>query len=207
MSPIWHPPWLPGKREALVSRSIDTPAVRPKGPRPPDYRNLGYLNLTLTFTDLVLVHFSSPSHFLSVCALLSLAPRTTGDSNGSTNNQGQVQCQKKGSRPQGFPIVGSLVPDIGYALFIPASNDPAASRRVQVSSTPILAQSALPLFHEASSSTDTLLQSPLYALNGIWSTAPSAEDVVGGISAIIWALTLLPLLKYVSVLASEVLHV
>ena len=64
-----------------------------------------------------------------------------------------------------------------------------------------------PPFHEASSSTDILIQSPLYALNGIWSTAPSAEDVVGGISAIIWALTLLPLLKYVSVLTSEVVHV
>ncbi|KAK7457024.1 hypothetical protein VKT23_010327 [Stygiomarasmius scandens] len=42
--------------------------------------------------------------------------------------------------------------------------------------------------------------SPLYALNGIWPTsgpAPSREDVIGGISAIIWALTLLPLIKYV----------
>ncbi|KAG5646512.1 hypothetical protein DXG03_003279 [Asterophora parasitica] len=27
--------------------------------------------------------------------------------------------------------------------------------------------------------------------------APSKEDVIGGISAIVWALTLLPLLKYV----------
>ncbi|THU95303.1 potassium transporter [Dendrothele bispora CBS 962.96] len=42
--------------------------------------------------------------------------------------------------------------------------------------------------------------SPLYALNGIWPVtgpAPSREDVIGGISAIIWALTLLPLVKYV----------
>ncbi|KIJ49086.1 hypothetical protein M422DRAFT_777639 [Sphaerobolus stellatus SS14] len=42
--------------------------------------------------------------------------------------------------------------------------------------------------------------SPLYVLNGIWPSngpAPSAEDVIGGISAIIWSLTLLPLLKYV----------
>ncbi|KAH8091723.1 potassium transporter [Cristinia sonorae] len=42
--------------------------------------------------------------------------------------------------------------------------------------------------------------SPLYVLNGIWPAAgevPPAEDVVGGISAIIWALTFLPLLKYV----------
>jgi KUP system potassium uptake protein len=44
-------------------------------------------------------------------------------------------------------------------------------------------------------------------LNGIWSTPPPAEDVIGGVSAIIWALTLLPLLKYVSVLVDEVLHV
>ncbi|KAF8584646.1 potassium transporter [Ramaria rubella] len=44
--------------------------------------------------------------------------------------------------------------------------------------------------------------SPLYVLNGIWSASappPSTEDVIGGISAIIWALTLLPLLKYVFV--------
>ncbi|KAK2467233.1 hypothetical protein APHAL10511_000782 [Amanita phalloides] len=42
--------------------------------------------------------------------------------------------------------------------------------------------------------------SPLYTLNGIWpgsGPTPSHEDVIGGISAIIWALTLLPLLKYV----------
>jgi len=42
--------------------------------------------------------------------------------------------------------------------------------------------------------------SPLYVLNGIWPTsgpAPSREDVIGGISAIIWSLTLLPLIKYV----------
>ncbi|KAK7685797.1 hypothetical protein QCA50_011143 [Cerrena zonata] len=42
--------------------------------------------------------------------------------------------------------------------------------------------------------------SPLYVLNGIWPASgdvPSKEDVIGGVSAIIWALTLLPLLKYV----------
>jgi len=42
--------------------------------------------------------------------------------------------------------------------------------------------------------------SPLYVLNGIWPAAgpvPSKEDVIGGVSAIIWSLTLLPLLKYV----------
>ncbi|KAI9460347.1 potassium transporter [Russula earlei] len=43
--------------------------------------------------------------------------------------------------------------------------------------------------------------SPLYVLNGIWSTSgpvPSQEDVIGGVSAIVWALTFLPLCKYVS---------
>ncbi|KAJ3545437.1 hypothetical protein NM688_g5626 [Phlebia brevispora] len=42
--------------------------------------------------------------------------------------------------------------------------------------------------------------SPLYVLNGIWPAdgpVPSKEDVLGGISAIIWALTILPLIKYV----------
>ncbi|KAI0072602.1 potassium transporter [Panus rudis PR-1116 ss-1] len=42
--------------------------------------------------------------------------------------------------------------------------------------------------------------SPLYTLNGIWPASgpvPSEEDVIGGISAIVWALTLVPLLKYV----------
>ncbi|KAF8195375.1 potassium transporter-domain-containing protein [Pholiota molesta] len=41
--------------------------------------------------------------------------------------------------------------------------------------------------------------SPLYVLNGIWPSngpLPSNEDVIGGISAIIWSITLLPLLKY-----------
>nr|GAT52232.1 predicted protein [Mycena chlorophos] len=44
--------------------------------------------------------------------------------------------------------------------------------------------------------------SPLYVLNGVWpssGTVPSKEDVIGGVSAIIWALTLLPLVKYVIV--------
>ncbi|KAJ7134907.1 potassium transporter [Mycena epipterygia] len=42
--------------------------------------------------------------------------------------------------------------------------------------------------------------SPLYVLNGIWpgsGEVPSKEDIIGGISAIIWALTLTPLIKYV----------
>ncbi|KAG8907580.1 hypothetical protein FRB99_003504 [Tulasnella sp. 403] len=42
--------------------------------------------------------------------------------------------------------------------------------------------------------------SPLYVLNGIWSPSgpvPSEEDIIGGVSAIIWSLTLVPLLKYV----------
>ncbi|TEB40003.1 potassium transporter [Coprinellus micaceus] len=41
---------------------------------------------------------------------------------------------------------------------------------------------------------------PLYVLNGIWPASgpvPSKEDVIGGISAIVWALTLIPLIKYV----------
>ena len=43
--------------------------------------------------------------------------------------------------------------------------------------------------------------SPLYVLNGIWpasGNAPDEADVIGGISAIVWSLTLLPLLKYAS---------
>ncbi|RDB17948.1 High affinity potassium transporter [Hypsizygus marmoreus] len=42
--------------------------------------------------------------------------------------------------------------------------------------------------------------SPLYVLNGIWPGAepsPSEEDIIGGVSAIVWSLSLLPLLKYV----------
>lgn len=44
--------------------------------------------------------------------------------------------------------------------------------------------------------------SPLYTFNGIWPAngpLPPAEDVIGGVSAIIWAITLLPLIKYASV--------
>jgi hypothetical protein len=43
--------------------------------------------------------------------------------------------------------------------------------------------------------------SPLYVLNGIWPVSgpvPSKEDIIGGVSAIVWSLTLLPLLKYVN---------
>lgn len=42
--------------------------------------------------------------------------------------------------------------------------------------------------------------SPLYVLNGIWpgtGPVPSEEDVIGSVSAILWSLTLLPLIKYV----------
>lgn len=51
--------------------------------------------------------------------------------------------------------------------------------------------------------------SPLYVLNGIWPAAgpvPPAEDVIGGISAIIWSLTLLPLVKYVRSKAAPTSH-
>ena len=44
--------------------------------------------------------------------------------------------------------------------------------------------------------------SPLYVLNGIWPAtgpAPPKEDVIGGISAIIWFMSLLPLVKYASI--------
>lgn len=44
--------------------------------------------------------------------------------------------------------------------------------------------------------------SPLYTLNGIWPASgptPSTEDVIGGCSAIFWALTIVPLLKYVCI--------
>ena len=45
--------------------------------------------------------------------------------------------------------------------------------------------------------------SPLYVLNGIWSASgpvPPKDDIIGGVSAIVWSLTLLPLCKYVSFL-------
>jgi KUP system potassium uptake protein len=45
--------------------------------------------------------------------------------------------------------------------------------------------------------------SPLYVLNGIWPASgpvPPEDDVIGGLSAIVWSLTLLPLLKYVRAL-------
>jgi hypothetical protein len=42
--------------------------------------------------------------------------------------------------------------------------------------------------------------SPLYVLNGIWPSSgpvPSQENIIGGVSAIVWSMTLVPLLKYV----------
>ena len=59
--------------------------------------------------------------------------------------------------------------------------------------------------HAAPSLAHAPLQSPLYALNGIWPAtgpAPPAEDVIGGVSTIVWSLTLIPLVKYVSLLAA-----
>lgn len=47
--------------------------------------------------------------------------------------------------------------------------------------------------------------SPLYTLNAIWPTTepvPSSEDVIGGVSAIVWSLTLITLAKYVRALAA-----
>ncbi|KJA24114.1 hypothetical protein HYPSUDRAFT_39261 [Hypholoma sublateritium FD-334 SS-4] len=47
--------------------------------------------------------------------------------------------------------------------------------------------------------------SPLYVLNGIWPSSgpvPSKEDIIGGISAIIWSITLLPLIKYAFIVLS-----
>ncbi|KJA24112.1 hypothetical protein HYPSUDRAFT_39258 [Hypholoma sublateritium FD-334 SS-4] len=47
--------------------------------------------------------------------------------------------------------------------------------------------------------------SPLYVLNGIWPSSgpvPSKEDIIGGVSAIIWSLTLLPLIKYCFIVLS-----
>lgn len=51
--------------------------------------------------------------------------------------------------------------------------------------------------------------SPLYTLNGIWPSGgdvPSDEDVIGGLSAIIWAITLLPLIKYVCLFLARFYH-
>ncbi|KAF9268281.1 potassium transporter [Marasmius fiardii PR-910] len=41
--------------------------------------------------------------------------------------------------------------------------------------------------------------SPLFVLNGIWDAVdeiPTDEDIIGGVSAVVWAVTLLPLIKY-----------
>ena len=48
--------------------------------------------------------------------------------------------------------------------------------------------------------------SPLYVLNGIWPAdgpVPPEEDVIGGVSAIIWAIIILPLIKYVRLFLSK----
>ena len=124
-------------------------------------------------------------------------------------SEDMLNARRKAVVLNGLPLLGLAFQTLGMCApipIVPASGDHVVSHIVQALSTPILALSALSSFHETSSSTDIILQSPLYVLNGIWSTAPPAEDVIGGISAIIWALTLLPLLKYVSVLASDILH-
>ncbi|CAE6398379.1 unnamed protein product [Rhizoctonia solani] len=69
-------------------------------------------------------------------------------------------------------------------------------RAVKVSGTALLALS----FQTLGIIYSDIGTSPLYVLNGIWPSSgpiPSQEDIIGGISAIIWSLTLLPMLKYV----------
>jgi len=42
-----------------------------------------------------------------------------------------------------------------------------------------------------------------YTLNGIWPShhpVPPPQDVIGGLSAIFWALTIIPLIKYVRII-------
>src|SRR5258706_2826447 len=161
-----------------------------------------------------LIHVRYYLGLTGVCCIVGLVSQSVdirefAYRNGVTNDRGQAECQKKGSRPQRLPVVGSLVPDLGYVmlrLFQPPTILRPVSGHVQALSTPILVQLALSPFHDASSSTDVLIQSPLYVLNGIWSTTPSSEDAIGGVSAIIWSLTLLPLLKSVSVPPAKVLH-
>ena len=119
----------------------------------------------------------------------------------------KLNARRKAVVLNGFPLLALSFQTLGVlSPYIPASHCPAVSHHVQALSTPILGQSVLSPFHDASSSTDILIQSPLYVLNGIWQTTPSPEDAIGGVSAIIWSLTLLPLLKYVSVLADKVLR-
>ena len=122
-----------------------------------------------------------------------------------TISEDKLNATRKAIVLKGFPLLALAFQTLG--LLIPASHHHVVSHTVQALSTPILARSAFSPCNEASRSTDIIVQSPLYVLNGIWPTTPSAEDVMGGISAIVWALTLLALLKYVSVVAGEVLHV
>ncbi|KAJ1300716.1 hypothetical protein OPQ81_002360 [Rhizoctonia solani] len=69
-------------------------------------------------------------------------------------------------------------------------------RALQVSGTALLALS----FQTLGIIYSDIGTSPLYVLNGIWPSSgplPNEEDILGSISAIVWSLTLLPMLKYV----------
>ena len=123
-------------------------------------------------------------------------------------SEDKLNARRKAVVLNGFPLLALAFQTLGVlAPIVPASHHHLVSHTLQALSTPILAPSALSPFHHVSSSTHIITQSPLYVLNGIWQTTPPPEDVIGGISAIVWALTLLPLLKYVSLLAGQVQHV
>ena len=95
-----------------------------------------------------------------------------------TISEDKLNARRKPVVLNGIPLLALAFQTLG--VLIPASHHHVVSHTVQALSTPILALSAFSSFHEASSSTDTIFQSPLYVLNGIWTTTPSAEDVIGG---------------------------
>src|SRR5258706_789418 len=106
---------------AGIKPAVNTQGPRMKGDPQTTHRNLwiGYIDLSLMLTNLVL----SPSHFLCLCALPLRSSsssrrrlRLRREKNGGTDDRRQVECQKKGSRPQRPPIIGSLVPDLWYAM-------------------------------------------------------------------------------------------
>jgi hypothetical protein len=108
-------------------------------------------------------------------------------------------CPLPALRPLRF-----LSPPWSVALFVPAGwHLPYLVFRPLVSSLPLLFLSHLHDVRNLGIIYSDIGTSPLYVLNGIWPASgpvPPKDDVIGALSAIVWSLTLIPLLKYVRAL-------
>ena len=111
---------------------------------------------------------SGPSAFLPVPLLCALRLARAGSKMESPMTEDKLNARRKAVVLNGFPLLALSFQTLGMlSPFIPASHCPAVLRHVQALSTPILVQSALSPFHDASSSTD-IYPNPVSSLRAQW---------------------------------------